>query len=507
MDIISFLLLILLVIIPAIPLIQKYKKRKKVAQIIDVLGGDKHYPIIGTNLCLLRAGRKNFWKTYLQRNKRNAPLFRSWMGPIPVIHLMKPDHIEAVLNSSENVNKGPNYKFLHPWFGRGLLTSEKTKWRIHRKLLTPTFHFSILDNFIEIFALKSQMLADQLLPFAEGKFFDVYPFLTHCALDIICETAMGVKINSMKYCNSEYVQAVYGVLEKVIERTFNPLYHNDFLYNLSDKGRQHRKYIKILHGFTEKVIKERQEEMSRVKPEATEEEKLLGKKQRLAFLDLLLLVNETNENFNLSLEDIRDEVDTFMFGGHDSSTVTSCWTLFLLGHNKDIQEKLFQELDDIFHGEERPVTPQDLLEMKYLERIIKETLRLYTAVPAITRQLSREIVIDGHTIPPGVMTVLHFYELHRNPEQFPDPERFDPDRFLPENMQNRHPFAYVPFSAGPRNCIGQKFAMRNIKTLIATLMRKYRVSSLKRPEEVDCFFDLFLRPQEGLQISLELRTK
>lgn len=133
-----------------------------------------------------------------------------------------------------------------------------------------------------------------------------------------------------------------------------------------------------------------------------------------------------------------------------------------------------EELDQVFQGEDRPVTMQDLGELKYLERVMKESLRLYPSVPSVMRTLSKDAVIgilksfsfnrklqpvflciDGHTIPAGCGVLLQIYDAHRDLRYYKDPEKFDPDRFLPENTKGRHPFAYIPFSAGLRNCIGE----------------------------------------------------
>ncbi|KAK9886188.1 hypothetical protein WA026_015700 [Henosepilachna vigintioctopunctata] len=394
---------------------------------------------------------------------------------------------------------------MRPWLGNGLVTGGGAQWQIHRKLITPAFHFKILDTFQEVFSEKAQMLADELTNLADGQFFDFYPLMTHCALDIISETAMGVKINAMKDADSEYVKAIYIVADIVLHRWFRPWLHPNLLFKLSPSGREQQRNIRIVHEFAEKVIAERRERIEKFgKEEMSLDDVLLGKKKRLAFLDLLLQANM--ERNLLTTQEIREEVDTFMFAGHDTTTASTSWTLFQLGNYPDIQEKVHQELDSIFHGEERPVEPNDIVKMQYLDRVIKETLRFHCVVPFLLRRLTEDIYLDGKLVPAGIQVSIHMYNVHMDPEQYTEPLQFDPDRFLPEVSAKRNPYAYIPFSAGPRNCIGQKFALRNTKTLLATVLRKYKVKSLLKHHEAKYKVDVILKPQNGMKLAFEPRT-
>ncbi|KAI7815338.1 cytochrome p450 [Rhyzopertha dominica] len=586
MDPITLLLLLVLLMIPSAVLLKAYFKKRQLAYYVNKLPGPPVYPIFGTAYEMLRTPRNQLFSVMRKRVQTFAPLFRSWYGSYPAVHLMKPEHIELVMGSTTNITKGPLYKFIMPWLGTGLLTGTGLKWHSHRKLITPTFHFKILEHFQEVFDEKGHMLAEQLSPKANGEVFDVYPFITHCALDVICEndcfirsqhddisaiysnifllpvkvspkirkemperalnneehpqsansvrfcivpvtaisvfkegpekTAMGVQINAMRGSSSEYIKAVYGYVENfsyfqtiselALQRNYNAHLHNDFMFRHSKLGKEFQKYLDVLHGFTNKVIGERKEALRIHKGNErrlSSDDLLMGRKNRLAFLDLLIEASKGGSV--LTDTDIREEVDTFMFEGHDTTTAGICWSLFLLGNYPDVQERVAQELDDIFNGDDRSITVRDLGEMKYLERVIKEALRLYPSVPFISRTLSEDIVLDGHKIPASCGVIIHIYDVHRDERYYPNPERFDPDRFLPENAKSRHPYAYVPFSAGPRNCIGQKFAMNEEKTLIASIIRKYRVRAVEKQESVKLMSELILRPQEGIRITLEPR--
>ncbi|XP_069699710.1 cytochrome P450 4C1-like isoform X1 [Periplaneta americana] len=498
-----------LFLIAMVFLFSSVKNKSHIAKQVDKLPGPTAYPLVGTGLPMLFLKRNEFFAFRQENMNKYKPLFRSWNGSQPIIHIIKPEHLEVILRSSDHIDKGQSYSFLHKWLGTGLLTSTGKKWFTHRKMITPTFHFKILDTFVEVFSEKSEILVDKLKEEVGSQSFDIYPYITKCALDIICETAMGTSIYAQDERGSDYVKAVYDMSELTVHRIFRPWLHNDFVYKLTEKGKRHEECLRVLHSFTKRVIQERKAQLegdlNRSPSTSTDEDSLLGKKKRKAFLDLLL--EASIDNVKLTDEELREEVDTFMFEGHDTTSAGMSWALFLLGLHPDVQEKAYEEQKNIFQGSDRSVTMKELNEMKYLERVIKETLRLYPSVPSISRQLHSEAKLGDFTVPAGCSLTLHIYDVHQNPEQFPNPEKFDPDNFLPEKVAKRHPYAYIPFSAGPRNCIGQKFALLEEKTVLSYILRNYEVTSLDKRQDVNLMSELVLRPEKGINVSIKPRNK
>eukprot|EP00092_Neocalanus_flemingeri_P041348 GFUD01045022.1.p1 GENE.GFUD01045022.1~~GFUD01045022.1.p1 ORF type:complete len:502 (-),score=108.75 GFUD01045022.1:66-1571(-) len=458
-------------------------------------------PFLG-NALLFAKGHEFFMKTCEQLVQSYGPILRMHLGTRPNVVVTTAEAYEKILSSNQHITKGKDYRFLWPWLGTGLLTSTGAKWHSRRKMLTPAFHFRILEDFLEVMNTQSDILCDILAPLSGGAVFDIFPLVTHCALDIICETAMGKSIQAQANSDTDYVRALYLASDIIFQRQKSPWLWDDRIFAITPLGFRMRKCLRTLHGFTSEVIKERKMENDNNHEVIIEDD--VGVKKRHAFMDLLLEVSEGGKI--LSDEDIREEVDTFMFEGHDTTATNMSFTLYLLATHPQIQRQCLEELDRIFDGDQtRPATSQDLASMKYLESCIKESLRLYQSVPIMTRTLAEDIEIDGYIIPANTNVIMGNFILHRNKDSFPDPDKFDPERFSHVNPTKRHPYSYVPFSAGPRNCIGQKFALMEEKAVISSVLRRFSLRSDVKPEDIPLLAELILRPKDGLHISIHKR--
>lgn len=140
-----------------------------------------------------------------------------------------------------------------------------------------------------------------------------------------------------------------------------------------------------------------------------------------------------------------------------------------------------------------------------MDRVMKECIRVYPTIFSVSRRLIEDIQVDGYLIPAGTTVGIGIWGVSRDERYFPDPEKFDPDRWLPENSQNRHPYAHIPFSAGPRNCIGQKFAQLEEKTMLSIFIRKYKFKSIDSRKDVKIIAELVARPYPGIRLKLEKR--
>ncbi|XP_046749123.1 cytochrome P450 4C1-like [Diprion similis] len=471
---------------------------------INKIPGPKAHPIVGNALTFIRVDRKDRLKLSRDLCGRYhvEGVFRIWFGTTANVYFISPETVSVILRSKTLITKSEIYSFIQPWLGTGLITSTGETWHQHRKLITPTFHFNILEEYSVVMFEKAEVLKKCIeteLKRNPEEPIDMYVFVTKCALDIICEAAMGVNINVKKDENLAYSTAIERISSHAIERLFRPWLHNDWLYYQTQRGKEFQHLVETAHKFTNKVISEKKMAQKIPRQNNPDENYKFEKPKRQAFLDHLLDACE-REKMPLTDDELRQEVDTFLFAGHDTSAATMGWALFCIGNNPEVQEKIHEEHFRIFGDSKEPATLQQINELRYLERVIKETLRLFPAVPSVSRKITEDTEIAGYKVLKGSLASILIHYVHRHPNHWPNPDKFDPDRFLPENSQGRHPYAYIPFSAGPRNCIGQKFSLLEQKIVLTAILREWKVKSALKYEEAKCYNDFILRPQDGIKI-------
>ncbi|XP_077189955.1 cytochrome P450 4B1-like [Paroedura picta] len=402
-----------------------------------------------------------------------------WYGGfLAFLSINHPEYAKAVFSRGDPKSL-VIYDYLVPWIGKGLLILNGPKWQRHRKLLTPGFHYEVLRPYVSLMEDSVKVMLDkwQKLVLKDTKTsVELFEHVSLMTLDSIMKCAFSYESNCQINRDNTYIKTVYDLCLMFYQRMKKPLHQNELIYLLTSEGRQFHKGCKTAHLHTDNVIKERKKALKNER----ELEKIL-KKRRLDFLDILLCAKDEKGN-PLSDEDLRAEVDTFMFEGHDTTASGISWLLYCMAMNPEHQQRCREEIQELL-GEQETIQWDDLGKMTYLTMCIKESLRLYPPVPMIARELGAPVTFaDGRTIPKGFQVMLYIYTLHRNPEVWDNPEVFDPLRFSPENSSNRHPYAFLPFSAGPRNCIGQQFAMNEMKVALAlTLLRFELLPNPDRP--------------------------
>ncbi|ESP03555.1 hypothetical protein LOTGIDRAFT_237658 [Lottia gigantea] len=406
--------------------------------------------------------------------KKYPRFYRTWLTPFkPVINLSHPETVKVLLKTSEPKPRGfgASYEFALPWLGDGLLLAGGKRWARSRRLLTPAFHFDILKPYVTIYNEAADILIEKIDKFAEnGESFEIFSLISQCTLDVILRCAMSYKGDIQRKGETHpYNQAVNELSELWFDRGRQPWLYFDTFYYMTKDGKRFREQCNYVHSVSEEIIEKRRKTLETEGP---------NKKQRyLDFLDILLTAKDEN-GVGLTPLEIRNEVDTFLFEGHDTTASAISWILYSLSTHPLYQQQVFGEVENLVGDRECPnIKWNDLPKLEYLSRVIKEGMRLHCPVPFAQRELTQDTVIDGHLFPKETHCSIHILNLHHNPLVWSDPWEFQPDRFLPENMQNLDSYAFVPFSAGPRNCIGQHFAMDEEKVLLSRIIQRYQLKA------------------------------
>ncbi|XP_013103166.2 cytochrome P450 4d2 [Stomoxys calcitrans] len=494
------------------------KHRNAVLRKSNIYGG-LHLPLIGRALHLIGSNSENSIQRIRQVVEEQGKTFYSWVLHQLVIFCADPKILETLLSSTVHITKNNVYDMLSLWLGDGLLLSTGKKWHTRRKIITPSFHFKILEEFVEIFDRQTNIMIEKLKKEVKKdpqSPVDMFPLVCLTALDIIAETAMGVQVNAQLNPDIGYVKSVKIVTQIISKRLRTPLWRTDGLFKIFAPFvyRQMMKNINEMQEFTKSVIEARRQKLEALIAENNgmdvkesnadnDDVEKIGSKKHMALLDILL--RATVEGKPLSNEDIREEVETFMFESHDTTTSGTSFALYLISRHPEVQKKIVGEIsevlgDDITHMP----TYKELQNLRYMECVIKESMRLYPAVPIIGRYFEEDTDLNGVTIPGNCHFNIPLFVVFRDPEYFKEPNDFKPERFYDEKPDDIFPFAYTPFSAGPRNCIGQRYAMLEMKSVISKILRHYELLPLG-PEVVPSL-SLILRSTTGMQMGLKPRN-
>ncbi|XP_005180619.2 cytochrome P450 4d8-like [Musca domestica] len=491
---------------------QLHKCTKAKRDAVSNIPGPPAIPIIGCLDFILKINPRNVSQIAIENARKYGPIIRIWAFNRLLIGSSDTELNEQILSSSTHISKQRLYGLLKDWLGVGLLLSDGKKWHTRRKIITPTFHFKILEDFLQIFNCQSMVLLDNLAEKADGKTpFDVYPLMSLYTLDIIAESAMGTQVNAQTKGNVEYAKAVSEMTELSAWKFVRIHLNNSLVYTILHPRKKLREIqlIRIMRDFTKKVIEERREYLlknSRHQSENGENENDIGFKKRSALLDVLL--QSTVDGKPLTNEDIREEVDTFMFEGHDTTATALSFTLYLLARNPRVQNKVLAEIHQVYGDDlSVPFTLMNLNDLKYMEWVIRESMRIYPAVPIIGREIKTDFHythsrIGNGVIPAGTEFILNIFLALNDPRFIKDPEVFRPERFA--DISPEYNFNSIPFSAGPRNCIGQKFAMYEMKLSLAKIIHNFELLPLGEP--VQPSVNIVLRSVNGMQLTMKKRS-
>jgi len=400
---------------------------------------------------------------------------------VPVYLVVHPHDIESVLiTNAGNFTKSADYRALARVLGRGLLTSEGDFWQRQRGLIQPAFH----KQNIQAYASVMTGAAERMLKFwKDGEERNLHDDMMRVTLEIVGQCLYGAEVSGA-------AERVGKAMEVVMHRfVTNASLALLFPFDIPlTFARQEARAIRNLNEIIGGIIQERR----------------TSNQQREDLLDMLLRVRDADGK-PMSDVQLRDEVMTLFLAGHETTAIALSWACYLIAQNPEVEAKLAEELSTVLAG--RVPTPDDLPRLRYTEMVLKETLRLYPAVWGIGRRAIADCELGGYRIPAGSNIFILQWRTQRDARFFPDPERFDPERWREDPVRSgKIPrFAYFPFGGGPRVCVGASFAMMEATLLLAMIQQSYHLELVPN-HPVEVLATVTLRPKHGIRVIAKSRA-
>ncbi|XP_063914272.1 cytochrome P450 4C1-like [Zophobas morio] len=386
----------------------------------------------------------------------------------------RPTDVEKILTNC--LSKSPFYDNLGGVIKDSLLILKVNLWKEHRKMINPSFNSTILNSFHDVFVKYSREMVEFLSDAEGSEQTDLVSVIWEKTLDSALATLTTVKPHLIKE-----LRRLIPVTVK-IEDTFIQRFHKfwlliDFFWQKSSLNKEFESACPTAHAVINNIIsEERKSEFS-------------GRSQR--FLPHLIKLNQTK---HIADQEILEEMSLMLVASSETTALTVNIVLTILGIYPDIQEKVFQELVSVLPTIKKNPTLEDISRLDYLKRVIKETMRLVPIIPFILRYTDEDIKCDPYIFPAGSNLFVPIILLHRDPEVWSEPEKFDPDRFLPDKITKRHRCSYIPFSFGLR------YGMMSVKIMLATILRTFKVQTLdlKSWKEIEWDYLIMLKPKISL---------
>jgi cytochrome P450 len=343
--------------------------------------------------------------------------------------------------------------YLSKYLGNGLLTVDGDFWLKQRRLIQPAFHKLKMNQLVEN---MNRTIVSELDGLVENKSIDLFPVMSQLAFNVVAKSLFELSISEEKLTRIKVIiEEVQNFLIKEIR-----LPHKAWWFSISGQVKKHLELAKENNSIIHEII----------------EERISSKEEINDLLNMLLETRYEDTGEGMSVEQLIDEIKVLFIAGHETTANALTFTLYLLGRNPEIQQKVLEEIIKI-ESETTSIVEQ-LQKMTYTNAVLNESMRLYPPAWITDRQNVEDDSIGAYHLKKGTLIGVSFYELHRNPKYWEDPDKFDPERFLGE--QKKHSMQYFyPFGAGPRMCIGAGFAIYEMCLTIAHTVKQFNIISTK----------------------------
>lgn len=384
-----------------------------------------------------------------QRFRETGDVVRFSMANYDMATVLHPEYVEVVLVDDFERFRKPTTMADLSALSDGLLLTDGERWRAQRTLLQPMFYRERVEAYADTMSEYAAAAADE---WADRGAVDVQDATSAYTLRVLGKTLLGVETESHR-------DAVRAGADAIRARSAeNPLTVQIPEWVPTPSNRRYRRGVERFEAAVEDLVAERRREDG-------DRDDLLS----------LLLDAEYEDGSSPDEDEIRSQLMTFLFAGHDTSAVALTWLVYELGRKPDVARKLHAEVDDVLDGGR--ATLADLPDLPYTEQVVREGLRRYPPATAIFREPREDVAVGGYRIPEGTFVTVPQFVVHRDPRWWDDPEAFDPSRWagVEDPPGDRPEYSYFPFGGGPRHCIGMRFALLELKLALATVAARVDV--------------------------------
>ncbi len=372
-----------------------------------------------------------------------------------------------------------------PYIGHGLLTVDGAYWRRQRRLLQPGFHKAKLQQLTEIMLSETEDFMQELATTADrGEPILMAKEMMEVTMKVVARGLFGSGLNDEDL--GQIDRALTEVQQHLVTIVRKPMVKP--LLHLLGKERKVQSYIKDIDAIIYGIVAERR----------------ASGEQQGDLLDMLLDSRYEDTGLGMTDKQIRDESLIFFVAGHETSANALTWVFYLLSKHPEVLQKVRAEVDTVSQG--GALDFDKVNQLHYIKQVLMEGMRMYPPAWIVDRVALEDDQVAGYKLPKDIPVNLLIYGIHHDPELWPEPQKFDPDRFTPEKIKQQVKFSYFPFGGGPRLCIGQGFAMLEMQIIVAELANRFDFSYADESEP-ELFPLVTLRPLNNMPMLITNRTE
>ena len=463
-------------------------------------------------------------KTLSEFNQRYGEIVHFKIGRGHIYLINNPNHIEKILiYNHKNFKKGKRLQTTKRLLGEGLVTSEGSKHDNQRKIIHPLFLPKRIISYGQIVVDKASIMSER---WRDDATVDIHKEMMNVTLKIICKSIMNYEIDSEEAAK---FSSALEFSKKYFKRLQHPIGHILDHFEILPEVSKSRESIKILDSIVYRLISERKKSISafsRIESnlQASQEDDLLSRllqaqsssvnnsEDDLEYQKNSQRVGSLVTPNSMTDQQIRDNIITMLIAGHETTSNAITWTYYLISKFPEIEQKMFEEIDTILLKSDdsgkkvyRNPTVKDLPKFKYIERIFRESMRVYPPVWSIGRLVDEEYIIDKYVIPKGSSIIMSQYVMHHDSRYYGNPEEFNPDRWTDEFKRHLPRFSYFPFGGGIRGCIGESFAWQEGILMIATVSSHWKLELVPN-QNIKMDPGITLNPKNGIKMKLRKRS-